>query len=140
MSETNPTPEQQAAPLPYTRETVLQFARDMRDKGASQEEVLAVLDAGRERHEGDADTGFYDAIIAAMDLVVGWCHPSQALFPIPEQRVRERWPGAKAIRVVTAPFGWLIAGFDNKTFGDGDTEEAAWLDAAGRLDPAPGPR
>jgi hypothetical protein len=50
-----------------------------------QAELLALFDAARERHGGDADETSYDAILDTMDLITGWCAPSQRLYPDPEQ-------------------------------------------------------
>jgi hypothetical protein len=72
-----------AAPEP--RAAVLELAQDLRDGGMPQAELLALFDAARERHAQDADEARYDAILDAMDLMVGWCAPSQNLYPDPDQ-------------------------------------------------------
>jgi hypothetical protein len=61
------------------------LARELRDGGMSQAELLSLFDAARERHARDNDESAYDAILDTMDLISGWCLPSQRLYPDPEQ-------------------------------------------------------
>ena len=61
-----------------------ELALELRDGGMSQAELLSLLDAARERHACDDDETGYDAILDTMDLIVGWCAPSQRLYPDPE--------------------------------------------------------
>jgi hypothetical protein len=67
------------------RDALLELAGGLRDGGMPQAELLALFDAARERHGGDADETSYDAILDTMDLITGWCAPSQRLYPDPEQ-------------------------------------------------------
>ena len=57
------------------------LAVELRDSGLTQAELLAVFDEVRARHQEDADERKYDAVLDVMDLIVGWCSPSQALYP-----------------------------------------------------------
>jgi len=66
-------------------DALLELAGELRDGGMPQAELLALFDAARERHGGDADEMSYDAILDTMDLITGWCAPSQRLYPDPEQ-------------------------------------------------------
>jgi hypothetical protein len=64
---------------------LLGLARELRDGAMSQAELLALFDAARERHAGDADETNYKAILDTMDLIAGWCSPSQKLYPDSEK-------------------------------------------------------
>jgi hypothetical protein len=66
-----------------TKDALLELARELQDGGMSRAELLALFDAARERHSRDADATRYDAILDAMDLIVGWCAPSRDLYPDP---------------------------------------------------------
>jgi hypothetical protein len=67
------------------QDALLELAEELRDGGMPQAELLALFDAARERHAGDADETSYDAILDTMDLISGWCAPSRRLYPDPEQ-------------------------------------------------------
>jgi hypothetical protein len=56
------------------------FARELRDRGMSQREVLELFDATRTELASDADERRYNAILDVMDLIAGWCHPMNAIF------------------------------------------------------------
>jgi hypothetical protein len=62
-------------------DTALDLARHLRDEGMAQSDLLALYDQFRERHASDADETCYDAVLDAMDCIVGWCSPSQTLYP-----------------------------------------------------------
>jgi hypothetical protein len=61
-----------------------ELARGLRDGGMPRAELLSLFDAARERHAHDDDGTGYDAILNTMDLIAGWCAPSQRLYPDPE--------------------------------------------------------
>src|SRR6187455_944154 len=71
---------------------LLELARELRDGAMPQAELLALFDAARERHARDADETNYEAIMDTMDLIAGWCAPSQGLYPIPNSRRDLRAP------------------------------------------------
>jgi hypothetical protein len=60
---------------------VYALAVELRDSGLTQAELLAVFNEVRARHHEDVDEPKYDAVLDVMDLIVGWCSPSQALYP-----------------------------------------------------------
>jgi hypothetical protein len=60
-----------------------EVARELRDGGMSQAELVSLFDAARERHARDDDETGYNAILDTMDFIVGWCAPSQRLYPDP---------------------------------------------------------
>jgi hypothetical protein len=74
----------EAALAMMPEETLPELARELRDGGMSQADLLALFDAARERHESDADETAYDAILHTMDLIVGYCAASHRIYPDPE--------------------------------------------------------
>ncbi len=70
-----------ASPIPA--EAVLDVARQLRDEGMAQPDLLALYDRFRERLSTDTDETCHDAVLDAMDFIAGWCSPSQALYPEP---------------------------------------------------------
>jgi hypothetical protein len=60
---------------------LLTVARQLRDEGMTQAELLALYDSFREQHATDTDETRYNAILDTMDFIYGWCNPSDALFP-----------------------------------------------------------
>jgi len=56
------------------------FACELRDRGMSQGEVLELFDAARAQLASDIDERRYNAILDVMDLIAGWCHPTNAIF------------------------------------------------------------
>lgn len=84
MEPTSPIHRVEAAlAATETEDALLELVRDLRDGGMSRSELRALFDAARERHSRDSDATLHDAILDAMDLIVGRCDPSQALDPDP---------------------------------------------------------
>jgi len=84
MKPAPPMDRLEAALAMTPQEALPELARELRDGGMSQADLLALFDAARERHECDADETKYDAILDTMDLIVGWCASSRSLYPDPE--------------------------------------------------------
>lgn len=59
----------------------LDIAIQLRDEGMTQTELLALYNRFRERHASDIDETCYNAILDTMDIISGWCSPSQSLYP-----------------------------------------------------------
>jgi len=56
------------------------LARALKAEGMSQREMYELFDAYRAKHQDDSDETRYDAILDNMDMIVGYCRPSHALF------------------------------------------------------------
>lgn len=61
-------------------QAVLSVARQLRDQGVPQAELLAYFDSFRARHALDVDETRYNAILDTTDFIVGWCSPSRRLY------------------------------------------------------------
>jgi hypothetical protein len=87
MEPTSPTDRVDTALAAASpKDTLPELARELRDGGMSQAELLSFFDAARERHARDGDETGYAAILDTMDLIAGWCAPSQGLYSGPEQK------------------------------------------------------
>jgi hypothetical protein len=76
---------QQALEATEPAEALLGLARELREVGMAQSELLALYDSFRERHAPDADETIYNAILDTMDFIVGWRRLSQSIYPESDQ-------------------------------------------------------
>ena len=87
-SATDPSPEElleTAIRDNPTADRLLELARQLRDRGLSQNELTDLFERFRAQHESDEDESVYDAILDAMDFIAGWCRADQRLFPDSDQ-------------------------------------------------------
>ena len=59
---------------------ILLLAKTFKEEGMSQLEMYRLYNEFRARHQDDTDETRCDAILDAMDCIVGWCTPDKRLF------------------------------------------------------------
>ena len=61
--------------------SLLELAREFKERGMAQGEMYRHFDEARARHEDEEDETALNAILDVMDVIWGWCSPSRRLFP-----------------------------------------------------------
>jgi hypothetical protein len=59
---------------------LIALAREFKADGMSHQIMIQLFDAHRSKHESDSDETVYNAILDAMDFIVGYCRKSDGLF------------------------------------------------------------
>ena len=67
--------------LDDSSQSLRHLAVQLRDEGMAQQELYGLFDRFRAIHQNDSDEAKYEAILDSMDLISGWCSPSECLFP-----------------------------------------------------------
>ena len=81
MNTSSPTERLEAALRePQPAHAVTALAEALKNEGMTQLEMYRLYDQYRAKHQSDTDETIYDAILDAMDHIVGWCSPGSRLF------------------------------------------------------------